>query len=148
MAENPDNQNRERLFRLLKARLRSRARSIDEAQAHLEELVQAAKDGHPQLVGLDNDVVLVNIDTLFEVFVDLRQPENWGEYFATAHDGSPDNVDIPTKRYGGRAEHTLDTSGSDAGADKKLLPDKEFEKEVKLLREAEIPLRKYKPPSY
>jgi hypothetical protein len=148
VAENPESQDRERLLSLLKARLRSRARSIDEAQAHLDELVQAAKDGHPQLVGLDNDVVLVNVDTLFEVFMDLQRPEPWGEYFATAQDGSLDNVDIPMKRYGGRATYTLDTSGGDADADEKLMPDEEFEKEVELLREAEIPLRKYKPPSY
>ena len=148
MAKNPDNRKSERIFRLLRARFRNQPRSVDEARTQLEELVQAARDGHPQLIGLDNHVVLLSIDTLNDVIMDLQKPENWGEYFATAYDGSPDNADIPMKRYGGRATYTLDVSDDGGGSDKKLMPDEEFEKELELLREAEIPLRKYKPPSY
>ena len=148
MAQVPENGNSERVLRLLRARLGSHALSIDEAKAKLDELVQAAKDGQPQLVGLDELVVLVNIETLADVFTELQRPENWGEYFATAHDGSDDNVDIPLTKGGGRATYTLDTSADDTEDDKKLMPDEEFEKEVELLREEEIPLRKYKPPSY
>ena len=148
MAEKPGNQNSERILRLLRVRSRSEATAIDRAKARLDELVQAAKDGHPQLVGLDDHVVLVSIDTLSEVLSDLQQPESWGEYFATSYDGSSDGADIPMKRYGGRATYTLDTRADDSEADKKLMPDDEFEKEVAQLRKAEIPLRKYKPPSY
>lgn len=118
MERNPENRTSERILRLLQARFRSQPRSVDDARVQLEQLVQAAKDGHPNLVGLDDHVVLVSIDTLCEVFVDLEQSENWGEYFATAYDGLSDSPDIPMKRYGGRATYTLDTTSDDAEAEK------------------------------
>ena len=81
--EDSGNQNSERIWRLLQARSHAHATSINEAQARLHELVQAAKDGRPQLIGLDDHVVLLSISTLSEVFLSLQKPENWGEYFAT-----------------------------------------------------------------
>lgn len=148
MSQDADNRSCERVSRLLRARLRSQAWSIDEAKTKLEKLVNAAKDGQPQLVGLEELVVLINIETLSDILMELQQPESWGEYFATAYDRLSDSTDIPMKRFGGRAMYTLDTSADDSDANKKLMPDDEFEKEVEQLREAEIPLRKYKPPSY
>jgi hypothetical protein len=126
MPQDSDNSNAERVLRLLQARLNSHAWSIDRAKAQLENLVQAAKDGQPQLIGLDELVILVNMETLSHVLLDLQQPENWGEYFATAYDGSEGNVDIPVTRFGGRATYTLDTRAEDAGNDKKHKPEEEF----------------------
>ena len=118
MTRDSDKNNCERISRLLQARLNSQAWPIDEARAKLEELVQAAKGGRPQLVGVDDLVVLVNIETLTDIFAQLQRPENWGEYFATAHDGSDNNVEIPIKRSGQRAPYTLDTSTDDPEVDK------------------------------
>ena len=127
--EDSGNQNSERIWRLLQARSHAHATSINEAQARLHELVQAAKDGRPQLIGLDDHVVLLSISTLSEVFLSLQKPENWGEYFATAYDGSPDNADLPMRRYGGRAKYTLETCDESARASSSLMSDEEFEKE-------------------
>ena len=76
MAKQSDNQKSERILRLLRARRLPEARSIDQAKARLDELVQAAKDGQPQLIGLDDAVALVSIDTLSEVFSDLHGTRN------------------------------------------------------------------------
>ena len=126
MPQDPDNSNSERVLRLLQARLNSHAWSIDKAKAQLENLVQSAKDGRPQLIGLDELVVLLNIETLSDILADLRRPENWGEYFSTAYDDSEGNVDIPVTKFGGRVTYTLDTSAEDAGNDKKHKPEEEF----------------------
>ena len=98
----------ERIERFLKLRLGDQAWSVDEAKAKLTKIMKEAKGGKPQLVGLRKPVVMIGMEKLEELVTGLQQPETWGEYFATAHDGRDDNDDIPMRRYGGRASYSLD----------------------------------------
>lgn len=100
----------ERVARFLKLRLGEQAWSVDEAKAKLTKIMKEAKSGQPQLVGLRKPVVMISVDELEELVTGLQQPENWGEYFATAHDGGIDNFDIPLRHSGGRARYQLDIS--------------------------------------
>jgi len=106
----------ERIERFLKLRLGDQAWSVDEAKAKLTKIMKEAKGGKPQLVGLRKPVVMIGMEKLEELVTGLQQPETWGEYFATAHDGRDDNNEIPMRRYGGRASYSLDIGDEDRSA--------------------------------
>lgn len=103
----------ERIARFLKLRLGDEAWSVDDAKAKLTKVMKEAKAGRPQLVGKRSPVVMISIEELEELMMGLQEPETWGEYFATAHDGNDDNEDIPLPKYGGRADYTLELGDGD-----------------------------------
>lgn len=103
----------DRIARYLRNRLGEHAWPIKEAKAKLTKIMKEAKDGKPQVVGVRNPVVMVGLDELEEFVLSLREPENWGEYFATKFDEDPDNIDLTSPSRPGIAEYQLDSAEPD-----------------------------------
>jgi prevent-host-death family protein len=100
----------DRIARYLRNRLGEHAWPIKEAKAKLTKIMKEAKEGKPQVVGVRHPVVMVGLDELEEFVLSLREPETWGEYFATKFDEDSDNVDLTSPSRPGIAEYQLDST--------------------------------------